>query len=467
MSVFDVDAQTPLAFIELGDFIWGDIHNFPNKTTTVPAQKYFCNNTDQLTFCLQFVAEGNAREYLNGVQTFTFNGQTRQETVMGERSNLPEGQEAEKKPGKKFSNEKVVWTTPFKSQGETGLCAIFSDISFLESELHRLGRGDFELSTMYVAYYLYVEKALRRIRLRGKVDYGFNGGFNYDAFEIIKKYGIVRSLDYTGLLPGRPKIMVRREYYTGLLPDTEHYHQEFINEMNSYLTGTVEKNGKEGRLDSQWKDGEFYCPWLENIKKILNQNMGQPPVAIEYDKKVMSPIQFSENILSIPYDDYIKFTSYSYMAFNQQGELLADGNWLHKKDFYNIRLDEFISLIDHALKNGFSLTGDFHITVELFKSEQRYADFQLNNSNTKINQNIRDNLFENWKTNDVHNVHIIGMAQDENGKKYYKIKDSVPPYITNNPPTYFSENYFRARVLSVMLHKDGIPFEIRKRLKIN
>jgi len=83
---------------------------------------------------------------------------------------------------KKFFDEKVVWTTQEKSQGETGLCAIFSDISFLESELHRLGRGDFELSTMFVAYYFYIEKALRRIRLRGKVDFGFHAGFNYDAF---------------------------------------------------------------------------------------------------------------------------------------------------------------------------------------------------------------------------------------------------------------------------------------------
>lgn len=365
-------------------------------------------------------------------------------------SSLLKGQEVKKQTGKKFYNEKEVWTTPIKSQGETGLCALFSDMSFLESELHRLGRGNFELSTMYVAYYFYIEKALRRIRLRGKKDFGFNGGFNYDAFEMIKKYGIAQSSDYTGLLPGY----------------TEHNHFKFIKEMNIYLD-EVEKNGQDGKLNSQWKDGKFYCPWLKNIKKTLNQNMGVPPAAIEYKKKVMSPIQFSEDILLIPYDDYIKITSYSYIGFNRKGELLADGNWLHKKDFYNIRLDEYISLIDHALKNGFSLTGDFHITEELYKSKQGYADFQLDNSNTKINQNIRDNLYENWKTNDVHNVHIIGIARDENGKKYYKIKDSVPTKVFPHSPTYFSENYFRARVLAVMLHKDGIPFEIRKRLKIN
>jgi len=351
---------------------------------------------------------------------------------------------------KQFTVIKENWASPYKSQGETGLCAIFSDISFLESELHRLGKGDFELSTMYVAYDFYIEKALRRVRLHGKKDFGFNGGYNYDAFEIIKKYGIVPLSDYSGLIPGH----------------SEHHHFEFINKIDSYLY-EIEKDGKEGKLNSQWKNSIFCSLWLDSIKQILNQNMGVLPTAIDYNKRTISPIRFSEEVLSIPYDNYIKITSYSYLGFDKKDELLVDGNWLHKKDFYNVRLDEFISLIDYALENGFTLTGDFDITVELYKSNQGYADYQFDNSNLKINQDVRDNLYENWKTNDVHNVQIIGIARDEKGNKYYRIKDSVPKKDFPNSPKYFSENYFRAKVLSVMLNKDGIPLEIRKRLNIN
>ena len=91
------------------------------------------------------------------------------------------------------------------------------------------------------------------------------------------------------------------------------------------------------------------------------------------------------------------------MGFDQEGELLVDGNWLHKKDFYNVRIDDFIHLIDYALENGFTLTGDFDITKELYENKLglEYGDFQLDSSNTTINQDIRDNLYENWKTNDV------------------------------------------------------------------
>jgi len=350
---------------------------------------------------------------------------------------------------KEFTMINEVWATPYKSQDETALCAIFSDISFLETELHRMGKGENELSTMYVAYYLYIEKALRRIRLRGKVAYDFNGYFNFDAFEMIRKYGIVTSSDYSGLLPSQ----------------TGHYHYKFLSEVNTHLD-EVEKEGMEGRLNSKWKDGEFISPWLETMKNTLNQSMGEPPVNFEYDNEIMTPKEFSDGVLGIPYDDYVKFTSYSYIGFDQTGELLVEGNWLHKHDFYNIKIDEYMNLIDNALNNGFSLTGDFHITEESYLGDLGYVDFQFDSTTTIIGQDDRDNLYENWKTNDVHNVHIIGLAKDEDGKKYYKIKDSVPTKYFPNSPKYFSENYFRARVLSVMLHKDGIPSEIRNKLEI-
>ncbi len=228
----------------------------------------------------------------------------------------------------------------------------------------------------------------------------------------------------------------------------------------------VEQEGRDGKLNSQWKDGVLFSPWLDDFKNILNKNLGKLPTSIEYNDKVMTAIEFSENILNIPFNDYIKITSYSYLEFDKPGELLVDGNWLHKKDFYNIRLDEYIKLIDYALNNGFTLTGDFHITEESYRGNLGYADFEIDSTNTIIDQDTRDNLYENWKTTDVHNVQIIGIAKDEKGNKYYKIKDSSYKKHFPNSPIYFSENYFRARVLSIMLHKDGIPPNIINRLKI-
>ena len=40
-----------------------------------------------------------------------------------------------------------------------------------------------------------------------------------------------------------------------------------------------------------------------------------------------------------------------------------------------------------------------------------------------------------------HSVHIIGIAKDEKGNKYYKIKDSAPKKDCPYSPVYFSENF--------------------------
>ena len=226
------------------------------------------------------------------------------------------------------------------------------------------------------------------------------------------------------------------------------------------------KDGSEGNLNSQWKDGKLVSPWLESFKEILDTNMGELPATIMYNQEVMTPLEFSNNVLDIPFDDYIKITSYSYLGFYKPGELLVGGNWLHKEDFYNVRLDEYIQLIDYALNNGFTLTGDFHITEEDYLGDIGYADFQIDSLINEINQDERDNLYENWKTTDVHNVQIIGLAKDEKGIKYYKIKDSASKKTFPTSPIYFSESYFRARVLSVLLHKDGIPPEIKNKLDL-
>ncbi len=117
---------------------------------------------------------------------------------------------------KEFEIVRETWTTPTKSQDDTPLCAIYSDISFLETELHRMHGGELELSAMYAAYHLYIEKALRRIRLRGKVAYDFNGFFNSDVFEMIRNYGIVPLSDYSGLLSSQ----------------TEHFHYALFHPLS-------------------------------------------------------------------------------------------------------------------------------------------------------------------------------------------------------------------------------------------
>jgi hypothetical protein len=60
IDVFDVDGQTPLESINLGDMVWYDNWYYPGKTKDnmppQPAPSYFINDTDQTDFYVQFVA---------------------------------------------------------------------------------------------------------------------------------------------------------------------------------------------------------------------------------------------------------------------------------------------------------------------------------------------------------------------------------------------------------------------------
>ena len=50
-----------------------------------------------------------------------------------------------------FTTVKEIGNTEVKNQGSTGTCWSFSTLSFLESELERMGKGKMNLSEMYIA----------------------------------------------------------------------------------------------------------------------------------------------------------------------------------------------------------------------------------------------------------------------------------------------------------------------------
>ena len=220
---------------------------------------------------------------------------------------------------------------------------------------------------------------------------------------------------------------------------------------------------QKNELHITWDNGIVTNPWLEELTEILDKHMGAFPETFTYNGQEYTPKQFAQSVLDLRFDDYVKLTSYSYIPFYQPGELLVRDNWLHDHDFYNLPIDEFIRTINHAIDHGYSITVDIHITRELYSDPSRnYAEYR---EDEVVDQDVRNELFDNWLTSDVHLFHLIGIAHDESGKTYYLIKDSVGKEMDADPPLFYSENYFRARALAVMVHKNGIPNDIQEKLK--
>ncbi len=354
-----------------------------------------------------------------------------------------------KPPEKSFTVVEEVWRTPYKSQGKTGTCWSFSTTSFLESEAHRLGRGDLELSPMFTVYHVYLEKAQRDARMHGSGVFK-QGGLPHDVVYIMREHGAVPRSDYTGLLQG----------------EENHNHREMYEILRGIQVAVI-KAGEKGNLSGKWVGGDLQSRWLEDMRDVLENHLGPIPETINYKGRKMTPKQFADEVLALPFDDYIEVTSYSHLPLYGTGELTLTDNWLHYDNYYNVKLDDFVRTIDHALENGYSLVFDLHTTKALYESCKGYAELDPDLEKSTIDQDTRDTMLENWSTKDQHLVHGVGLAKDETGKRFYYTKDSVgPEQGPYKSIEYLSENFIRAKALFIMVHKDGLPKDVKKKLGI-
>ena len=346
--------------------------------------------------------------------------------------------EREQPPEAAFAVVNEVWRTPAKSQDRTGTCWSFSTISFIESELHRLGAGDYELSEMFPVYHAYVEKARRYLRLHGHNNLG-QGGLSHDVTWLVGRYGLLRDDDYSGLQPGEER----------------HNHRELARELRDYIESIL---ASEQGLPPGWEDG---------VRAILDTHLGPLPETVEVNGRQVTPQQFASEIPGFDPANYVEITSYSYMPFDRQGELLIPDNWLHNSCYYNVGLDDFMGILDYALENGYSVVVDADVSETTFYSRQGYAVVEQDGGGTVVSQAERDAMFDDLSTTDDHLMHIVGVATGEEGARYYLTKNSHGldrgPYEGH---IYLSANYVRAKVLAIMIHVDGIPPGMRERLGI-
>lgn len=333
---------------------------------------------------------------------------------------------------------KPVWTTPSKSQGRTGTCWCFATTSFIESEVQRLTGQKFELSEMYTVYNAWLEKATYYARLGGKNNFS-QGGLSHDFLYLVPKYGMVPTSDYSGLLEGQ----------------TSHQHFTMEKEMRTILDEQV-KSRKPINED-----------FLKPLKEVLNKNIGAIPATITHDGKTMTPQEFANNVLKFNPDNYVELTSFSHMPFYKKASLLVPDNWMRYGNYYNVPLDDFMAVVDNAFNTGFSVAIDIDVSEKTNQGRQGFSYMPQDLEGKKVTQAEREEMFNDRRTTDDHLVHSVAIAKDQDGIKYYFTKDSGGP--SRGPYQgfyYISENYYRAKVLAIFVHKDAVPAELKTKLGI-
>ena len=330
----------------------------------------------------------------------------------------------------KSANEfKRVWADEPESQGMTGTCWCFSTTSFYEAEINRLTKQQIKLSELYTVYWQYVEKAREYVKTRGKSAFG-EGSETNGVAAMMKKYGIVPYESYNGMKIGQ-------KY---------HDHEKMFEEMDKYL-----KNLKNTYA---WNEEEA----VTTIKSILNYYIGEPPTTVMVSGKKVTPLEYLKNVTKLNPDDYVDFMSLMEKPYLTQAEYKVEDNWWHSADYYNVSLDDFMSVIKSAIKNGFSISIGGDVSESGLDSKLGVAmvpTFDI--PSAYIDENARQFRFSNHSTTDDHAMHLVGYEEKTNGM-WFLIKDSGSGGHNNaNSPGYWyvHEDYIKLKMMTITLHKDA------------
>ncbi len=334
--------------------------------------------------------------------------------------------------------------TPVKSQDKTGTCWSFSTISLLESEVLRTQETPQDLSEMYAVRHTYLKKAENYLRYHGKTNFS-EGSLCHD---------VLNALEETGAMP--------ESAYPGKM-DAEkgHDHSQLVNELRDYLDLFIEKE----TVPANWRKGY-------NI--IMDKYMGKVPSFFTYNGKKHTASSYA-HALRLKADDFISVASFTHHPYKTEFVLEVPDNFSNGK-YLNVHINTLTKMVDKALAQGFTVGWDCDVSelgfspkrglailpenMEALTKEEMNERFRNAHAQMKVTPEMRQAEFDSYSLTDDHLMHIVGMAKDQNGTLYYKVKNSWGKKGDYDGYIYASRAYFMMNTISITLPKIAIPKEL-------
>ncbi|WP_321335464.1 C1 family peptidase [uncultured Bacteroides sp.] len=369
-----------------------------------------------------------------------------------------------KEEGFVFTTVKENPITSIKNQNRSSTCWSFSGLGFLESELLRLDKGEYDFSEMFVVHHTMADRALHYVRLHGDSSFSPGGSF-YDVMYCMKNYGLVPQEAMNGIMYG----------------DTLPVHNELDAVAEAYVNAIAK--GKLTKLTPVWING---------LNSIYDTYLGKYPETFTYKGKEYTPITFAQSLGLNP-DDYISITSYTHHPFYKKFALEIQDNWRNAES-WNLPMGELMAVIDNAINEGYTIAWGSDVSESGFTREGIAVMPEMNRTDLsgsdmvrwtgltpadkrkeltskplpeeKVTQEIRQKAFDNWETTDDHGMVIYGIAKDQTGKEYYMVKNS---WGTNNKykgTWYASKTFVEYKTMNILINKNALPKEIAKKLDL-
>lgn len=368
--------------------------------------------------------------------------------------------------GYQFTVVKENPITSIKNQASSGTCWSFSGLGFLESEVIRMGKGEHDLSAMYIVRRNYADKAEKFLRVNGSLNFAQGGSFA-DVVETLNDYGVIPMETYQGLNYG----------------EANHLHGELEAGLSGYINGINQKKNK--RISTAWAAG---------FNGILDAYFGVIPTEFQYKGKTYTPQSLREE-LGLDAKNYISLTSFTHHPFYQQFAIEVSDNWRWALS-YNLPIDEFMQVFDNAINTGYTIAWASDVSEIGFnrkgiavmpdneasenigsdqahwlglspKEREDRMKTKLESGPVKekvITQEMRQIAFDNQETTDDHGMQIYGIAKDQNGAKYYIVKNSWGEAGAYKGIWYASEAFVKYKTMNIVIHKDALPKSIAQKL---
>ena len=366
-----------------------------------------------------------------------------------------------------FTTVKELKITPVKNQNRTGTCWCFSTLGFLESELLRMGKGEYDLSEMFIVSKNYKDKAEKFVRLHGELNYAQGGSFE-DVLQAWKDYGIVPESVMNGLQYG----------------EDMHVHNELESASRAYLDQIIKNPNR--KLSTAWKKG---------FDGIIDAYLGTAPEKFTYNGKEYTPKSFAAE-LGINPDDYVSLTSYTHHPFYSEFAIEVQDNWRWATS-YNLPIDELMQVFENAINTGYTIAWGADVSEKGFtrngigvipdiesmersgSDQDRWLGLSTSEKDAEIKkmmekpckeleitQEMRQEAYDNYETTEDHGMQIYGITKDQTGKKFYMIKNSWGTDNKYKGTWYISENFVKYKTMNIVVHKDALPQAIKDKLHI-
>ena len=379
-------------------------------------------------------------------------------------------QEQPKEEGFVFTTVKENPITSIKNQNRAGTCWCYSTLSFIEAELLRMGKGEYDFSEMFIVHNTYLDRADKAVRTHGDISFSQGGSF-YDVIYGMEKFGLVPEEEM------RPGVMYG---------DTLSNHNE-LTAVSDAVVAAIAK----GRLSKLQADKNNVPLWKKAIASIHDIYLGERPEKFTYKGKEYTPKSFYEST-GLKASDYVSLTSYTHHPFYSQFVLEIQDNWRWALS-YNLPIDELMQVFDNAIMNGYTIAWGSDVSeagftrngVAVMPDDEKAQELsgsdmarwlKMRPEEKKLNtkpqpqkwctQEERQLAYDNWETTDDHGMVIYGIAKDQEGNEYYMVKNSWGKSGKYEGIWYASKAFARYKTMNIMVHKDALPKDIAKKLGI-